>query len=271
VARGVGAVVAPITETAAGVASPVVGVVGSAVPLTRAVGAVVAPITETAAAVVAPVVRATRPVLEPVSAVAKELLSPVTKAAGPIVSALPVTGLVSALTSVVKPITGPASPGLNDILTPVADGVGRPVGAPVSDVVEAPAAGSVAWPATPLARTATTGPPPDQARTFAPAQEQTATSGRTCTAPTAPTAFTSAKPRKTAIHHATAGSHRPGDTPAQPGAPVSSSDAATSAGSGIPPAFLAAGHAPHHFRASPWTHGDFVPLWRPCKPGTGPG
>ncbi len=262
VARAVGAVVAPLGETTTALVAPVTGVVASAEPLTRAVGTVVSPVSRTATAVIAPVVRSALPVIEPA---AKALLPPLAKTAAtlvePIVSALP----VSALTSVVKPVTGATSPVVGDLLDPVAGGVGRPIVAPVT---EAAAAGFVVRRATPLAA-AVISPKPEQAQLPAtPALGKIARAvvpGRTCATPASPRAH------RTTAHRSSAGSHRPGGTPAQPGAPVSSSDVATSAGSGIPPAFLTAGHAPHHFRASPWAHGDFVPLWRPCEPGTGPG
>ncbi|MEU4524363.1 hypothetical protein AB0F52_37280 [Amycolatopsis sp. NPDC024027] len=234
----------------------------------------------TAGAVVGPVVRSAVPVIEPVSSAAKGLLSRLTKAAAPLVEpivavvAAPVTGLVDALGRVVEPVARPvlgtASPVLTDLLTPVAAGAG----APAALGAAAPKAGFVVRAVLPLARVVT-GPPPNQqmvptvAGGPAAAGAQARPIGPAC----ARTATAAAGPRRGAARHPSSplDGHRPGQIPAHPGAPVSSSDVASGGGSSFPPAFLAAGHTPHHFRASPWTHGDFVPLWRPSEPGTGPG
>ncbi len=258
-ARAVGALASSVATTAAAVAQPVAQVGAS--PVVRAVAAQVGQTVAAATAPVAGVVTATEPVaravgavVAPVSSAAKALLSPVTGPVAalvePIVSALPVT----TLTSVVKPVTGAAT------VSSVVDDGGRPIGTPVAETV---VAASVVRLMVPGAEA--TSSQPDQARQPGPAPGPTVRAvapGRTCAAPTAP------RPYKAAAPHA---GHRPGSTPGHPGAPSPTSDVATGAGSGVPPAFLTAGHAPHHFRASPWTHGDFVPLWRPRDPGTGPG
>ncbi|MGW3997667.1 hypothetical protein ACWEF6_29630 [Amycolatopsis sp. NPDC004772] len=256
-ARVVGAVAEPVSQVAAPV-TRAVGALGEAAaadvaPVTRAAGALVAPLGRAATAVVAPVTRAVvAPIVhsaEPILSPAKALLSPATKA---------VTGLVdpvvsdTGLTSVVKPVTGDTPP----VVNPVAGRGEKPL------ATEAPLVGSIVRLITPLAVAAATGPLPNQARQLVSVIVKTA--GRTCVLPSSP------RPHRTTAHHAAAG-HRSGQTPVHPGAPVSSPDVATGTGSVIPPAFLSAGQAPHHFRASPWAHGDFVPLWRPCEPGTGPG
>ncbi|MDX3188012.1 hypothetical protein PV458_06345 [Streptomyces sp. MN03-5084-2B] len=218
--------------------------------------------TSTAAAVVAPVVRSVLPVVEPVS---RALLSPVTDAAA---------GLVGALSGVVEPVAGAASPVVTGLLTPAAGDAGRPVAGPVADAADA--SGSVVRPV--LRSSAPTpapasGPAPVAQLTTGPAVLEkaaypVASGRRACVATSA-----AAGPRRGPAHHPEAGlgSHRPGNAPAHPGAPGPSSDVASGGGAGIPPAFLTAGHAPHHLRASTWTHGVFVPLWRPSEPGTGPG
>ncbi|WP_206797410.1 hypothetical protein [Amycolatopsis sp. MtRt-6] len=215
--------------------------------------------------------RAVVPVARPLTSAARAVLAPVAKPVAALVKPLtdvvarPVAGLLGPLATLVEPVTsnllapvlGATSPVVGDLLTPVEDTVGRPIVAPVTDVFRPP------HPAPPVI---------SPVRTAA---------GVTDVRPLAPT--TAAVPKQQApagSHHgaravhvkatAQARGHRPGGTPAHPGAPVSP-DVATGAGSTTPAAFLASGHAPHHFRASPWTHGVFVPLWRPCEPGTGPG
>ncbi len=281
VARAAGSVASPLRETTTAVLAPVTGVVCAAEPATRAVGAVIVPVSATAGAVVGPVVRSAVPVVEPVSSAAKALLSPLAKTAGALVEpvvavvAAPVTGLVDALGSVVEPVTRPvlgtASPVLTDFLTPVADGAG----APVAEFAAAPVADFAVQAVLPLARVVTSPPAnqqlvPTAAGRPAAADAQGRPISPTCVRTTATAA---AGPRRGAAHHPEArlGGHRRGQAPAHPGGPVSSPDVASGGGSSFPHAFLAAGHAPHHFRASPWTHGDFVPLWRPSEPGTGPG
>ncbi|WP_146073701.1 hypothetical protein [Amycolatopsis sp. CA-126428] len=236
----------------------------------------------TAGAVSGPVVRSAVPVVAPVSSAAKALLSPLAKTAAALVEpvvavvAAPVTGLGDALGSVVapvaRPVLGTAAPVLTDVLTPGADG------GPVAEVAAAPEAGFAVQAVLPLARVVT-GPPADQqlvptvAGGPAAADAQAHAIGPACARTTATTATAEAGPRRGAVHHAASrlGGHRPGPAPVHPGAPVSSSDVVSGGGSSFPPAFLTASHTPHHFRASPWTHGDFVPLWRPSEPGTGPG
>ncbi|AEK43730.1 hypothetical protein RAM_26265 [Amycolatopsis mediterranei S699] len=231
--------------------------------------------TATAGAVVEPVVRSAVPVLEPVSRAAEALLSPLTKTAAPLVAPIvsavtsPVSGLLGALSSAVKPVSGPvlggASPILTHVLTPVAGGAGRPVVARV--------AGSAVRAVLPLARAVTTPPPNQQVVPTVVGRPAAAVAPAKPVGPGCAATAAGAHRGKAQRQEARLGSHQPGETPAQPGAPVpaSSSDVASGGGSSIPPAFLTAGHAPHHFRASPWTHGDFVPLWRPSEPGTGPG
>lgn len=232
VTRAAGALVAPLGRAANAVVAPVADAVTSAAPVTRAV--------------VAPVVRSIEPILSP----AKALLSPVTKT---------VTGLVdpvvsdAGLTSVVQPVTGDTPP----VVNPVADRGRQP------RATHAPVAGAVVRPITPPAEVTATGPLPNQVRQ--PVAVIGKTAGHTCVPPSSP------RRHKLSAHHTGTAGHRSGGTPSHPVAPVSSPDAATGAGAGIPPAFLSAGHGPHRFRASPWAHGDFVPLWRPCEPGTGPG
>ncbi|WIX91856.1 hypothetical protein [Amycolatopsis sp. DG1A-15b] len=237
-----------------------------------------------AGGVVGSVVRSAVPVLQPVSGAAKALLSPLTEAAAPLVEpvvaavAAPVTGLVGALSRVVKPVSRPvlgaASPVLTDLLTPVADGAGRPVVASLAAVVVPPVAGSAVRAVAPPARVVT-GPPPNTQLAPAVAGPPAAAVAQARPIACPWTAATvAAGPHRGTAHHPASrlGSNRPGEPPAHPGAPASSSsDVASGSGSGIPFAFLATGHAPHHLRASTWTHGDFVPLWRPSKPGTGPG
>jgi hypothetical protein len=243
------------------------------------VGAVIAPVSATAGAVVGPVVRSAVPVIEPVSSVAKALLSPLTKAAAPLVEpivavvAAPVTGLVDALGRVVEPVARPvlgtASPVLTDLLTPGADGAG----APVAEVAAATEAGFAVRAVLPLARVVTSPPANQQVvPTAAGGPAAADAQARPIGSPCARTAAAAGPHRGAARHPASRlDGHRPGQPPVHPGAPVSSSDVASGGSSSFPHAFLAAGHTPHHFRASPWTHGDFVPLWRPSEPGTGPG
>ncbi|MEV6447852.1 hypothetical protein [Amycolatopsis sp. NPDC051716] len=232
----------------------------------------------TAGAVAGPVVRSAVPVIEPVASAAKALLSPLAKTAAAVVEPLvaaPLTGLVDALGSVVapvaRPVLGTASPALTDLLTPGA-------GAPVAEFAAAPEAGFAVQAVLPLARVVTSPPAnqqlvPTVAGGPAAADAQAQPVSPACARATATAATAEAGPHRGAARHPASrlGGHRPGQPPAHPGVPVSSSDVVSGGGSSFPPAFLAAGHVPHHFRASPWTHGDFVPLWRPSEPGTGPG
>ncbi|MDQ7802904.1 hypothetical protein Q5425_04130 [Amycolatopsis sp. A133] len=294
---------APITKPVSHAAEA--AVVRSIAPVARAAEAAVSPVAAGAATVVEPVsqvVRSAVPLVRPVSGAAQRVLSPVTKTAAaavvrpvaqllhgaePLVSAVarPVARLVDPLTGAVKPVTasllgpvlGVTSPVLTDLLTPVVDSVGRPVVAPVADAVGP--VGSLGRPV-PLPARASSGIP-SLSRQFVPTPEPAAVTPVEPAGPVAAsgpacggTAATGSHRRSLAAHHAGAqlGRHVPPHppAPAPPGAPVSS-DVTSGTGSTIPFAFLTAGHAPHDFRASPWTHGEFVPLWRPCEPGTGPG
>lgn len=250
--RAVGAAVSPAPVAGA------VGTVGEAArtvaPIARGVGAAVSPISGSelvapVSRVVAGVVRPVVPVLAPVTAVAKSLLSPVTGAAAPVLEPI-----VSALPSdLAKPVTSPV------VNEPTGKTV-PPVGAP--GAVEPPTSGSVVREVIVRGRPAAIGAPPDQARRSVLAPAKAAQRARPCAARVV------VKPHRSAASHD--GTHRPGNSPAHPSSPVTSSEA-TAAGAGIPLGFLTGGPAPHRFRASPGAHGDFVPLWRPCKPGTGPG
>ncbi|HET6711151.1 hypothetical protein [Amycolatopsis sp.] len=268
VAQAVGTVLSPVGERAAAVAG---SVAGEAQPVAKAAGTSLSPLR----AITKPashLVRGAVPVVRPLTSAARAVLVPVTKPVAALVKpvtdvvARPVAGLLGPLATLVEPVTsnllgpvlGATSPVVGDLLTPVEDTAGRPVVAPVSDVFRPP------HPASPVS---------SPVRTAA---------GVTDVRPLAPTAAVPKQQAPAGPHHsaravhlkttatAQARGHRPGGTPARPGAPVSP-DVATGAGSTTPVAFLASGHAPHHFRASPWTHGVFVPLWRPCEPGTGPG
>ncbi|MFT7871395.1 MULTISPECIES: hypothetical protein [Amycolatopsis] len=240
--------------------------------MTHAVGPVLSPVTETATALVWPVVRSTLPVIEPLTRAAKALLSPVTGAVAvlvePVFSAVdaPVADLAGALTSVVKPAAGSASPVVTGLLAPVDDDAGRSVLAPLARAVEASAtAGPVVRAVFPAA-VPVTGPP-------APRPTPVLEKAARVVAPGCSATVSATGPRRGTAHHSAAqlGGPRRGEAPVYPGAPGSSSDVASGGGSPLPPAFLTAGHAPHHLRASTGTHGVFVPLWRPSEPGTGPG
>lgn len=259
----------PAAKRATAVTTPLSQLVGSAAPVTRAVGAVVKPVAEPVTRAVGqglspltkPVshlVRTAVPVVQPITTVLAPVTRPVADLLGPLTTVLdPVTS------NLLRPVLGAPPPVVGDLLTPVDDTVGRPVVAPVTDVFRPP----VAPPEVALPKTAGTTAAADL-RLFAP----TALPQHEATAEPHRSSVAVRKPAKTATTTATAQArgYRPGPVPVHPGAPVTP-DVAGGAGPTIPAAFLAAGHLPHHFRASPWAHGVFVPLWRPCEPGTGPG
>ncbi|MET8847417.1 hypothetical protein [Amycolatopsis sp. NPDC004625] len=222
--------------------------------MTGTVGAVVADLSP----VVAPVVRSVGPLAEPVSQIvrsveplaqvvapiAKSVLDPVVQAVEPVTR--PVAGVVQPVTA---PVLGAPPPARTSRLPLVVSRAVGPVLAPVSPVVVGLAVDEPVSAAHPAAR-----PQAESAHPVRP--------GRVCTGEAAPhrsTVHADLRPRRDA----------PGDTPV-PVRPAPS-DVASGTGSTIPPAFLATGHGIHVLPAATRVHGVFVPLWRPCEPGTGPG
>jgi hypothetical protein len=210
----------------------------------RSVGAIAEPVSQVVRAVVAPLTGITAAVVEPVLRPLEPVVSAVTR---------PVAGIVRPVTSVVQPVTAPilgAPPPLRSThLTLLTSRAGRPVLAEVSQVTALSVAdpGSSSGPAATL-RPESAVPP--------------ARPGHVCAGKATPhrsAVRSEALPRRDA----------PGDTPA-PVRPAPC-DVASGSGSGVPAAFLAGGHSIPGFRAATWAHGDFVPLWRACEPGTGPG
>jgi hypothetical protein len=281
ISRAAQAAVSPVTASAATVVQPVSRVVRSAVPVLEPVSgaakAVLSPVTASAATVVQPLAPVTGTVVKPVA----QLL----RSADPLVSAVtqPLADVLEPVTAtLVEPVLDAASPVLTDLLTPVAGvvapvvgGAGRPIVAPGGDVGVPPHRVAAGVP--PLSRKFVPVAAAEQAKAAVAARAARLTaSGPECAGTTTVAAghggHRGHRGGVAVAHHARSrlGGHGPAKAPAHPGAPVSS-DVASGAGSTIPPAFLTPGHTPHGFQASPRAHGDFVPLWRPCEPGTGPG
>ncbi|MEU0793055.1 hypothetical protein ABZ342_23525 [Amycolatopsis sp. NPDC005961] len=149
-----------------------------------------------------------------------------------------------------------------------------------------PSAPDTADPATPNPAAEPAVRPARQAKTLPPQQETAAgapgAARLTATArsdsrlvPAAETAGPAAAKLRHHKHpalHATASpppAHAPGNVPA-PRSPAPE-DAACGTAPTVPPAFLTPGHGPRATHAFTPSHGVFVPLWRACEPGTGPG
>ncbi|MEQ0564059.1 hypothetical protein ABJI51_33680 [Amycolatopsis sp. NEAU-NG30] len=250
VVRSAGAVVAPVADTAARVVAPVAR---AAVPVVRGVAA---PVADAAAGVVSPVVRSVGTVVSPLADAAAPVVSPVLRAVAPVVEPVsqllcstvpalkPVTDLLTPLTTALQPILGTTVP-VSDPLAPVAGGVARPSVVPGYGAV-GPVAGS-----------------PPSLRIWKSWQSAAAhlwrKSGQNRTEPQP-----QAPPQ---THQAYLTRTEPGRAPAP--APVS--DVACGVGSAAPLAFLVPGRGPGDLPAVLAPSGTFVPLWRPCEPGTGPG
>ncbi|RSM41241.1 hypothetical protein DMA12_24895 [Amycolatopsis balhimycina DSM 5908] len=219
------------------------------------------------------------------AAVVVEPVSRVVRSVEPILASLtrPVAGLADPLTGsvggLVRPVLGTVAPGLPDLVAPVAADlpVVAPVAGGVGPVGRLPGtkpAGLIGWihPADPVASSAGAAEtllPPGK---FVPAAALSADVARP------------AVPRPACHGTAESGSHRapasapqavspagaPGHTPPAPASPTPS-DVGCGTGSPIPPAFLASDHGPRDFSVLTRVHEVFVPLSRPCEPGTGPG
>jgi hypothetical protein len=283
VVRAAAPVVEPVSQVvraAAPVAEPVVRSVEPVVePVSQAVRAavpVVEPVVRAAAPVARPVLRSVEPVLEPVSQVVGAVAPVVDPVLDPVLDTVaPVTDSVG---STMEPVT--------DALSPVTEPIGDTL-APVVEPIVAPgsegAAPSTPEPSTkPLIRQAR------QAKAAPPHRETVPTTHQGVALPTAPdrtydrpspaTGPTATTPRQA---HQTHRAHpvrqatpsqlarAPGNAPA-PRYPAPD-DAACGAAPTIPPAFLTPDHGPRATHAFTPSHGDFVPLWRACEPGTGPG
>ncbi|MEV6647696.1 hypothetical protein [Amycolatopsis sp. NPDC051371] len=291
-ARSTSRAVEPLVGSVASIVEPVSQVVRTAAPVVEPVSQVVraaAPVVEP----VSQVVRAAVPVVEPVSQLARaaapvlEPVSQVVRAAAPILE--PVKQVVRILAPVLDPVlSGAVLPVAGAVVNPVADvlaPVTKPVGDTLTPVVQpivAPAGEGVETPAAdPTGKR-----PARHAKVASPQEETTPVTHQLASQLTAPDlAYTcpatepaAAEPRPAhsrpsghSTHHATKPqpAHSPGKTPA-PRSPAPE-DAACGAAPTIPPAFLTAGHGPRATRAFTPSHGDFVPLWRACEPGTSPG
>jgi hypothetical protein len=288
VARGAAPVVEPVSRTArsaAPVVEPVSQVVRAAAPVVepvarslepvvepvsqvvRAAAPVVEPVVRAVAPVAGSVVRSVEPVLEPVSQVVDPVLDPVLDTVAPV---------TDSVGSTVEPIT--------DVLAPVTEPIGDTL-APVVEPIVAPGSES-AGPSTPDPSTEQLLRQARQAKAV-PTHQATVPATHHDTAPplTAPdrtydrpgpaTSLTAATPRQAHRTHpareATPSQpvRHPGNAPA-PRSPAPD-DAACGAAPTIPPAFLTSGHGPRATHAFTPSHGDFLPLWRACEPGTGPG
>jgi hypothetical protein len=282
-----------VSQAAGDLVSPVTGGVAGVVGSVSQ--AAVSPVTGAAAGVVSHVAASAKPVLAPVSGAVGAVVSPVTGALAPVSQVVrslepilagvtrPVAGLVAPLTravgGLVRPVLGAAAPRLPDLLAPVAADL--PVVAPVTGVVGPagrhpdtvpgklielihpayPLTPSVGGAETPVPSGKSAARPADVALPMASEPDCRGTAG-----PGLRREPASAHP---AVSVAGVPGHAP-PAPAPPGAPAPS-DVTCGAGSPIPPAFLAFDHGPREFRVSTLAHGVFVPLWRPCEPGTGPG
>ena len=155
-------------------------------------------------------------------------------------------------------------------LTPVVDPVVRPIGAAVAGD-ELPVSHAVV---------AVLGRPAHPAKTLPPQQETTpsarpaATQYRPCTPPdlsAGPPAVAKTGSQPTHATTASSQKHAPGDAPEPARRSPAPADAACGTNPTVPPGFLTPGHGPRATRTFMPPHGDFVPLWRACEPGTGPG
>lgn len=214
-------------------------------------------------------VRAAAPVVQPVVGAVAPMVAPASRAvrtvAGPV---------VRSVAPVVEPVVRIAAPVLDPVLDAartVVDPVIQPIVAPGDELAVPPAAEPADEPpvtlVTPVRRAMTSTP---AARHVA---ARPAARDRTYDRPSATAGTVAAKPHLE--HHTT--SSQPARTPRNDSgnAPAPRSPAPAEAACGttrtIPPAFLTADHGPHVVRVSAPTHGDFVPLWRACEPGIGPG
>ncbi|MEU5263594.1 hypothetical protein [Amycolatopsis sp. NPDC021455] len=293
VSRAAGAAVSPVTGAAGAVVSQVAASAKQVVaPVSRAAGAVVSPVAGAAAAVVSPVVASVKPVVAPVSGVVGAVASPVTGALAPVSEVVrsvepvlapltrPVAGLVAPVTGavggLVRPVLGSTTPGLTGLLAPVAADL--PIVAPVTGVTgpagREPGAQparqiKLIHPADPVVPSGGAAVTPLPSGKFVRAAVQPADVARP---------MASGRDRGAASHRAPASALRtggpagiPGHVPPPAPVPPAPSDVGCGGGSPIPPAFLTSGHGPRDFRVFTRAHEVFVPLWRPCEPGTGPG
>ncbi|WP_410635676.1 hypothetical protein [Amycolatopsis sp. cmx-4-83] len=277
VVRSVEAVTKPVTP----VLEPIARVVRSAEPITNAAAAVVGPV----ASIAGPVTSAVKPVGETAGAVAGTLLDPVTDVVQ--VVARPVTSTVGA---VVKPVVRVVGP----VLSPVTRTATK-VLAPVTDVVQ-PVVNTVEPIVAPVTGTAGNGgesrprpvpdvvePPVLQGKFTPPSRKAVLPVPANVTTSEHSRLYDAEIQRPGQKAHRARPAHQPDRTsqagrgpaknppaPMVPGAPVPS-DLAGSGGSSIPPAFLTSHHGTRDLRPVARVSEDFVPLFRPCEPGTGPG
>lgn len=243
----------PITNAAAAVVGPVAsiagpvsetaGVVAGTVldPVTAVVQVVARPLTSTVGAVVKPVVRVVGPVLSPVTRTVTKVLAPVTDVVQPV---------VNTVEPIVAPVTGTAGNGGESHPRPVPDVVEPPLlqgkFVPPSRKAVLPAPVNVTTPGHSRLYDAEIQRPGQKAHRARPAHQPDRTS------------------------QAGRGPAKNPPAPMAPGAPAPS-DLAGSGGSSIPPAFLTSDHGTRDLRPDARVSEDFVPLFRPCEPGTGPG
>ncbi|WIV54622.1 hypothetical protein [Amycolatopsis nalaikhensis] len=275
-------------------------------PVSRVVEAAVSPVARTAGAVVAPFERA---VVPPVAGVASAVAEPVVRATAPLSKtaravAAPVTGAIAGIArpvvasvagvlepvvdGVVRPVVAPVTGALTPVLEPVVDGVLRPILTPVTGAL-APVAEPIVTPvANPVADPAIDSP----TLVFSPVNDRP--QGEAIyPQPQLPLTAVAAEPRATATaegsqdqaavetvpdcgaspaHHPTA--PRQENTPA-PTAPTrhtpAPADAAFGTAFSSPVAVLNPDPGPRATAGFTLSHGEFVPLWRACEPGTGPG
>ncbi|MGW4521801.1 hypothetical protein [Amycolatopsis sp. NPDC004378] len=271
-------VVRPVATSARSVAAPVVAlakpvvdaVVLPAVPVAGAATPVVRPVAESARSAAEPVVALANPVVarvsRPVADVVK-LAEPVARGVAstapviePVVNAVaPVSRLVGSVVPVIKPVLDATAP----VIEPVATGVSPGTTAPTTRPGIVPPLTEPVDAETPLANSLTR--EADLGRAIFAAPPKAKPAGRVPASRTRPAVTTKTPEHRTSATTA----HQPGDTPGPRGpAPA---DAAWGSSPTVPPAFLTPGSGPRATRAFAPSHGDFLPLWRPCKPGTGPG
>jgi hypothetical protein len=284
VVRSAAPVVEPISQAvraAAPAIEPVSRVVRAAAPAIEPVPRVV----RAAESVVEPVVRSVGPALEPISQVVRAVepvsrlvhtvVEPVVRSVAPVLN--PVTQVLRTAAPVLDPVLGAVRTVAVPVVEPVADLL-TPVTRPVVDPVVQPIVAAEAEGGAPIApgrRTALPAlTPARQAKAAPPHQETTPTAittalDRTYNRPSPGVEPVSAPVRAT--HHTTVSqpAGAPGNAPS-PQSPVPA-DAACGTAPTIPPAFLTTDLGPRVMRAFTRSQADFVPLWRACEPGTGPG
>ncbi|SFW80958.1 hypothetical protein [Amycolatopsis australiensis] len=263
--------VAPVASSSLPVAEPVGHAVRSAAPVVQAAAPVVsdvvrgaAPLADVAGVAVRPVsgvVRGAAPLVKPVAAVAGAAIAPVSRVVRSVAPVIdPLSDVLRAAEPPIDPVlqvVPPAEPVLGTVApatTAAAVAQPTPESLPATQAAELQLWRSAGLP---RALTAEVGP-------LAPVSEASRGSARPTAVPRNPAHGTTRPALRTPV-----APQPPGPAPGTP--PPIPADAASGAGSSIPPAFLAADHGSRVTGALPRSNRDFVPLWRPREPGTGPG